>query len=71
MFPITESNNVAKVEITRDMLEAILLIFASLGDICILEIEVRHNGLFVLNPLTGKYEVIGLASMPPSMNHLS
>lgn len=60
-----------KAEISRTMAEEILSVFERAGySLDVLEVELRGNALYVLNPVSGIYELIGLARMPPSMSHL-
>lgn len=60
-----------KAEISRAMAEEILSVFERAGhSLDVLEVELRGNALYVLNPVSGIYELIGLAGMPPSMSHL-
>lgn len=60
-----------KAEVTRDMLERMLTLFDSLGDQAdALTLELRGNGLMVLNPATRHYEIVGMARMSPAMQHL-
>lgn len=71
MLSTRDTGHDAKVEITRDMLQRMLLEFDNLADQHgILNLELRGNGLFVKDPVTGSYEVIGLARMSGAMNHL-
>lgn len=60
-----------KAEISRAMAEEILSVFEKAGhSLDVLEVELRGNALYVLNPVSGIYELIGLGRMPPSMSHL-
>lgn len=59
------------VELTRDMLEWVLSLFETLGDQAeALTLELRGNGLVVLNPETHHYEIVGMARLSPAMRHL-
>lgn len=58
-----------KAEISRAMAEEILSVFDGVGRrFDVLEVELRGNALYVLNPVSGIYEILGLAGNPPSMS---
>ena len=71
MLSTREMGQDAKAEVTRDMVEKMLACFDKLSSPDgVLTVELRGNGLFVLNPKTGTYETVGIARMSPAMDHL-
>jgi len=71
MLSTREIGQDAKAEVTRDMLENMLSCFDKFSSHDgLLTVELRGNGLFVLNPKTGTYETVGVARMSPAMDHL-
>ena len=71
MLSTREMGQDAKAEITREMLVGMLEDFDRLANReGIMTIELRDNGLFALNPVTGIYEVVGLARMSAAMSYI-
>jgi hypothetical protein len=71
MLPPRSQNPDARAEVTRDMLQMLLSEFDSLSDgQGIITLSMHGNGLYVEDPHTRSYTIVGITQLSPAMSYL-